>query len=369
MIPRSSIRTLGRVRKTARLTAPGLWIGLNHERNRSPGRYKLLEIRALRRAARCPQENPMLPRRSLGWPITLGVVMIVLLVALLVGWVLVVVVAANRTSGSGYWWAILAVGATFLGLVLVGVVLYLLLSIKEIRLSQRQSNFIDSVTHELKSPLASLKLYVQTLSRRNVTETQQADFHRFMLEDLERLDSLINHMLDTARLNMTLPADETTDVELSNILRTCAKTAAMHYRLPDEAIKLELVPAVVRAQPMDVEIVFRNLIDNAIKYSGDKPEVTVQSWVAGGGTVVTRIIDNGPGIPINLRRKIFGRFFRIGSELERSKTGTGLGLFIVRTLVKRMRGRINVRGRGAQPGSVFEVELPGHTAVPQQSAA
>ena len=118
----------------------------------------------------------MLTRRSLGWPITLGVVMIVLLVALTVGWVLVVVVAANRTSSSGYWWAILAVGTTFLVLVLVGVVLYLVLTIKEIRLNQRQSNFIDSVTHELKSPLASLKLYVQTLSRRNVTESQQADF-------------------------------------------------------------------------------------------------------------------------------------------------------------------------------------------------
>ena len=311
----------------------------------------------------------MLTRRSLGWPITLGVVMIVLLVALTIGWVLVVVVAANRTSSSGYWWAILAVGTTFLGLVLVGVVLYLLISIKEIRLNQRQSNFIDSVTHELKSPLASLKLCVQTLARRNVTEAQQADFHRFMLEDLERLDSLINHMLDTARLNLAPLADETVDVELSNVLRSCAKTACTHYRLVDEAIKLELTPAVVRAQPIDVEIVFRNLIDNALKYSGESPEVTVQSWVAGGGTVVTRIIDNGPGIPINLRQKIFGRFFRIGSELERSKTGTGLGLFIVRTLVKRMRGKVTVRGRGGQSGSVFEVELPGHEVVQEQSAA
>ena len=307
----------------------------------------------------------MLTRRSLGWPITLGVVMIVLLVALTVGWVLVVVVAANRTSSSGYWWAILAVGTTFLALVLVGVVLYLLLSIKAIRLNQRQSNFIDSVTHELKSPLASLKLYVQTLSRRNVTEAQQADFHRFMLDDLERLDSLINHMLDTARLNLAPPTVEATDVELASVLRACAKTALTLYRLPEETIKLDLVSSLVRAQPVDVEIVFRNLIDNAIKYSGDKPEVTLQSWIAGGGIVVTRVIDNGPGIPINLRRKIFGRFFRVGSELERSKTGTGLGLFIVRTLVKRMRGRVTVRGRGAQSGSVFEVELPGQETAPQ----
>jgi signal transduction histidine kinase len=85
--------------------------------------------------------------------------------------------------------------------------------------------------------------------------------------------------------------------------------------------------------------------------------------------VVTRIIDNGPGIPINMRQKIFGRFFRMGSELERSKPGTGLGLFIVRTLVKRMRGKINVRSRGGQSGSVFEVELPGRELTPQQSAA
>lgn len=311
----------------------------------------------------------MLIRRSLGWPITLGVIMIVLLVALTVGWVIIVVFAAHLTSSAGYWWAILAVGTTFLALVLVGVVLYLLLSIKEIRLNQRQSNFVDSVTHELKSPLASLKLYVQTLSRHNVTTEQQVDFHRFMLEDLERLDSLINHMLDTARLNQAPLADETVDVELSEVLRNCAKTAAMHYRLPEDTITLELEPAIVRATPMDVEIVFRNLIDNALKYSGDRPEVTVQSWVAGSGTIVTRIIDNGPGIPANLRRKIFGRFFRLGSELERSKPGTGLGLFIVRTLVKRLRGDVHVRGRGSQSGSVFEVELPGHALAAQQSAA
>ncbi len=311
----------------------------------------------------------MLTRRSLGWPITLGVVMILLLVALTVGWVVISVVGAQMTKAAGYWWATLAVGTTFLTLVLVGVIAYLVLTIKEIRLNQRQSNFIDSVTHELKSPLASLKLYVQTLSRHSVTEAQQSDFHRFMLEDLERLDSLINHMLDTARLNQAPLSDEAVDVELSSLLHRCTATACGHYRLPPETVTFDVMPSVVRAQPMDVEIVFRNLIDNALKYSGEHPQVTVQSWVTGGGTVVTRIIDNGPGIPANLRRKIFGRFFRIGSELERSKTGTGLGLFIVRTLVKRLRGKIHVRDRADETGSVFEVELPGHAIPAQQSAA
>jgi signal transduction histidine kinase len=83
---------------------------------------------------------------------------------------------------------------------------------------------------------------------------------------------------------------------------------------------------------------------------------------------VTRVADNGPGIPAKLRRKIFGRFVRLGQELERSQPGTGLGLFIVRTLVKRMRGDISVRSRGAQPGTVFEVELPGELAAPTPQA-
>src|SRR4029078_5768685 len=146
----------------------------------------------------------MFRRRSLGWPITLGVVMIVLLVALVIGWVILAVRAAQENTN---WYAVLAVGATFFGLMIAGVVMYLTISVKEINLNQRQSNFIDSVTHELKSPLASLKLYLQTLSRRQVSEAQQADFHRFMLDDLDRLDALINHMLDAARVEQA-PADD-----------------------------------------------------------------------------------------------------------------------------------------------------------------
>ena len=150
-------------------------------------------------------------RTSLRWPITLGVIMIVLVVALIVGWVVVTMLGTERSAA---YWALLAVGTTFLVLVLVGVVLYLLISIKEIRLNRRQSNFVDSVTHELKSPIASLKLCLQTLSRRNVDEQRQADFYRFMLDDLARLDNLINHMLDAARLDQQPVEAEIVDVEL-----------------------------------------------------------------------------------------------------------------------------------------------------------
>ncbi len=305
-------------------------------------------------------------RTSLGWPITLAAVMIPLLVALIIGWVLLAVAASQYAA---YWWAVLALGTTFLVLVLVGVVLYLVISIKEISLSQRQSNFIDSVTHELKSPIASLKLYLQTLSKRNVTEAQQADFHRFMLEDLERLDTLISHLLEAARLPHQAPQGDETDVELSSVLRQCVRAALVQYNLDEDRIRLELAPAIVRCRPIDVEIVFRNLIDNAIKYSGPNPEVIVQSWTDGKGLVITHVIDNGPGIPVQWRRKIFGRFVRLGSELERSQTGTGLGLYIVKGLVKKMRGSVQVRSRLGRPGTTFEVELPGIAAMTADPAA
>ena len=264
--------------------------------------------------------------------------------------------ALSQTEWSGFYWALLAVGTTFLVLVLVGVVLYLLISIKEIRLNQRQSNFIDSVTHELKSPIASLKLYLQTLSRRNVDEQRQADFYRFMLDDVERLDKLINHMLDAARLDQH-PVEAESDVELAEVLRSCASTACLRYHLPPDVVQLNVEPALVRARPMELEMIFRNLIDNAIKYADHDPRVEIESLAKEDHTVVTRIIDNGCGIPAPLRRKIFGRFVRLGNELERSRTGTGLGLFIVRNLVKRLGGQIVVRDRAGQTGTMFEVQL------------
>lgn len=288
-------------------------------------------------------------RRSLGWSITMGVIMIVLLVALMIGWILLSLSSA----------ALLAVGTTFLVLVLIGVVLYLTIAVKQISLNQRQANFIDSVTHELKTPIASLKLYLQTLSRRNVSEQQQHEFCRFMLEDVDRLDTLINHMLDAARLDQVSPQNEAVGGSLADLLKNCASTVCLRHRLPPETIELDVAPSFVFGRPLDLEIIFRNLLDNAVKYSMPHPEVKVESWSNGRGAVVTRVSDNGPGVPVNLRRKIFGRFVRLGSELERTQSGTGLGLYIVRTLVRRMKGKVTVRGRGTQQGTIFEVELPG----------
>ncbi len=285
--------------------------------------------------------------------------MLMLLGVLTVGWVLLYVFTAlDKPSAAGWHWAFLAVGSTFILLLVVGVVLYLTLSLKAINLSRRQSNFIDSVTHELKSPLTSMKLYSQTLDRREVSQAQREMFHRFIREDLDRLDRLINQILDAGRLDSGRVEGETQDVALAELLQACGDSVCLSYHVPATTIRWELKPCVVRARPVDLELIFRNLLDNAVKYAGSDPQVHVTLTPADNGKAIARIADNGKGIPPRLRRKVFGRFMRLGDELEREKRGTGLGLFIVRTVVRKLRGRIRVRDRDDGVGTVFEVELP-----------
>ncbi|HID75684.1 MAG TPA: sensor histidine kinase, partial [Planctomycetaceae bacterium] len=165
----------------------------------------------------------MSARRSLGLPIILAIAMTAILVVLAVGWVFLAtlgIVGAPRLAGLS--WTLLSVGSAFLVLLLVGVIIYLGLSIKTINLNRRQSNFIDSVTHEFKSPIASMKLCLQTLSRRQVSEEERKGFYHFMLEDLDRLDQLVNHVLAAGRLDTPLEDDGVEEVGLHTVLEECA---------------------------------------------------------------------------------------------------------------------------------------------------
>jgi signal transduction histidine kinase len=302
----------------------------------------------------------MFEHRSLKWPITLGVLMFVILAALLVGWILLNVPGLRDAKWAPLYITLLLTGTVFLTFAIVGTALYLTLSIKAINLTRRQSNFIDSVTHELKSPIASLKLYLQTLNRRNVPPQEQEAFFKDMLEDVERLDQLINHLLDVARIEKDRTAPPAEDLRLDEVLKRCAGSVCQRYERPGEAIELETPPATVHAARVDLELIFRNLIDNGMKYANEEdPRVNVAIEPDGANMVVVRVADNGRGIPHSLRHLIFGRFVRLGSELEREKPGTGLGLYIVRTMVGRLGGKIRIRDREPGPGMVFEVQLPG----------
>jgi signal transduction histidine kinase len=307
----------------------------------------------------------MLERRSLRGPITLGVVMIVTVVALAIGWVAINLgnATVNRDSAPLYY-VVLAIGSIGLGVVLAGVIAYLTLTVKAINLNRRQSNFIDSVTHELKSPIASLKLYLQTLSRRSVDQAQSDDFHRIMLADVERLDQLINHLLDAARIERGSDAAEPQEVRLDDLLRHCANAVCARYGVPTDTVDIDSPRMILRSRPTELDILFRNLIDNAVKYGGQPPEVSVVA-AASGNRASVRVSDNGPGIPPNLRRKVFARFVRLGSELERSKPGTGLGLYLVRSVTRALGGSIHIETKSEAgdeleaTGTSFCVTLPG----------
>lgn len=310
----------------------------------------------------------MLERRSLKAPIALGVVMIVLVVILAAVWIFGNVLGATGNLGSSaVFWVMLATGAILLAGVLAGVIAYLTLTVKAFNLNRRQSNFIDAVTHELKSPIASLKLYLQTMARRSVDEQQQQDFHRFMLEDVERLDLLINHLLDVARIDRGVDPATDEKVPLQQLLTQCGSDTCLRYRLPAETITIDCPEIVIRSKLIQLEILFRNLIDNAVKYGGTPPKVEVAAKPAPEGKVTIWIIDNGAGIPSNQRRKVFGRFIRLGNELERSTPGTGLGLYLVRNVVKSIGGSIRVSDRTDGTGTVFEVTLGG--VIPPTTAA
>jgi two-component system phosphate regulon sensor histidine kinase PhoR len=305
----------------------------------------------------------MFERRSLKVPIVLAVTMILLLVSLLIGWILLSFFGTQGTGSSpAVYWALLTTGSAMFAFVTVGVVMYLIMSIQQIGLNRRQTNFIDSVTHELKSPIASLKLYLQTLARRNMNEAQRQDFYRQMLADTDRLDQLINHLLDTARLEQrkVIQPEEREWLNVGEVARQCSDAVSSRYSVDNQRIQLIDSGQELLARRSDLTILLRNLIDNAVKYGGSPAEVAVQIGAGNRpGWLEISVEDNGPGIPRPMRRKIFGRFVRIGNELERNRQGTGLGLFLVRSVLRPLKGRIRLDDSPLLGGARFVIQLPG----------
>ena len=298
----------------------------------------------------------MFRRSSLRWPILLSTVLFVLIIGLLVVWII-----GQATTEQ---WALLTIGTIVFALLLVGFTVYMILTIKEIRLNQRQANFLDAVTHELKSPIASIKLYLQTLDMRQVDLDQQREFHRFMLEDVQRLDALIDDLLEVARLDHRRKGEPEETVDLGQVVQQSRDIVQRRYGLPPDAILLVMEPCWVQGRIHDLELIVLNLLDNAAKYGGSPLQVRVELTMKSQKRVLLRISDNGQGIPFEARRKIFQRFVRGGSELERTTQGTGLGLYLVRELLSKMKGRIHVHGRGPLRGATFDVELPGWPREP-----
>ena len=303
-------------------------------------------------AARSTSSVSLNRRRTLRVPVTLSVILMTLNVALMVCWIILL---ARIQS-----WSALTVGTVVFALILVGLIVYLFVTVKEVRLNQRQVNFVDSVTHELKTPIAALRLYLETLQLRELDSEQRADFYQTMENELQRLDHLISQLLEVGRLDAIGHLADPENIELDRLLRDCAESACVHHKqVAEEIFTFDIEPTVVHTRRVVLEMIFRNLLDNAVKYAGEPTEVLVRVTTKPRGRISVQIIDNGEGVPADIRKQIFRMFYRGESELERRQKGTGLGLYISRTLTQILKGTISVHDRPDGPGSVFEVELPG----------
>lgn len=299
-------------------------------------------------------------RSSIHLPITLSVSLMALNVTLMICWIIIL---AQRAR-----WTALTIGVVAFTLILAGLSLWLVLTLKEIALNNRQANFVDSVTHELKSPIAALRLYLETLRMRNLDASKREEFHSIMDTELHRLDALINQLLEVGRLDAIGENTDPEHIELTDLLRFCAETACAQRKMAiGDVFEFRTAPITLLARRIVLELIFSNLIDNAVKYAGDPPQAVLETSRLGTNRVRVRITNNGTGIPPEERNKIFKIFYRGGDELQRRQKGTGLGLYIVSTLVKRLRGKVSVHDRAdGQEGCTFELELYG--VIPQHPA-
>ncbi|MGH0036667.1 MAG: sensor histidine kinase [Myxococcota bacterium] len=314
-----------------------------------------------------------MPKRSIGTPLTIGIVLAVLLVALAVGWQVllwsdVAPPATPLDDGlSTRDWVLWILGSIFFALVLIGLVWLCAWLVREMRVNQSQRAFLDAVTHEMKTPLASFRLYLDTLGRLDVEPGKRAEFIDHMREDLDRLDGTIDQVLAAARADERGRSARREPVDVVGVLAECVDRVRERHGLAEEAVRLENgTGTLVRGDRGELEMVFRNLLENAIKYSEDPVEVRVRIRSANDTRVTVEIADRGIGIPQGDLSKIFQRFYRARRDVQRKASGLGLGLFIVGNLVRRQGGRIEARSEGAGRGSRFVVTLRaarGHAAA------
>ncbi len=311
-------------------------------------------------------------RRSIGLPLTIGITLCVVAAALLVGWQVLVVqdlgtVARGLTALQ---WAFIILGSVFFLLLITGLMLLCAWLVREMRLNQRQQAFLDAVTHEMKTPLASLRLYLETLERRDPEPARRQAFLRKMDEDVERLEHTVNQVLAAARAEARPPPGRREAVELRGLLGECIEDLRARHGLPEDAVRLEgREPALAWGDATELAVVFRNLVENAVKYSEPPVDVRVRLEAAPDGRIRVEIRDRGIGIEPRELRKIFQRFYRAGRDVQRQAAGLGLGLFIVRNLVRRQGGRVEARSEGSGRGSRFRVTLRAADAVAAGSGA
>ena len=299
-------------------------------------------------------------RSSISIPITLGAITVLLSIALLVGWSFLLGQKITRSADvAGDVW-LLVLGALSFVLIIVVLVLFVISLARGIIEVRKQDTFIDSVTHELKSPLASLQLCLETLGREGLEGDAREKLRRMMLEDVDRLRAFIDDVLEANRLSYARPGMlNLSDVSLAQLVEQCAASVRARHKLGLREVLVDVDPEIiVSTDRAALEIVVKNLIDNAAKYSERPARVEVVARRESNQTVRFEVSDNGIGIDRKDLKRVFHRFYRVEDQEVRERRGTGLGLFVVWALVKQLGGKVQASSEGRGQGTTMRVELP-----------
>ncbi|MBA3334531.1 MAG: HAMP domain-containing histidine kinase [Acidobacteria bacterium] len=283
--------------------------------------------------------------------LALGICSVALAVALNVGWILL-----NLQQI-----ALLVFGIIFFALVITGLVLNTIFLIREIRRNEQHDAFLNAVTHELKTPIASIHLYLETLKTRSVTEEKKQEFYDVMIADTNRLLNTVEQVLQASQARERKQLLNISEIEPAGLLRDCVDIVRRRYNLNKDTIAFEDLSggAKILGDTAELQAVFTNLLDNAVKYSGDAvAKISVELKIADKKSLEIRINDEGIGIPPDQLKRIFRRFYRVPGFVAHKAKGTGLGLFIVQTIVKKHKGKIFAKSEGENLGSTFVVRLP-----------
>jgi signal transduction histidine kinase len=297
-------------------------------------------------------------RRSISLPIVISVLAVLLTFAVLVGWILVIreYQLVTREIWNNYW--LLAAGTISLALIICVLVMFSVSLVREILEGRRQQMFIDSVTHELRSPLASIKLCLETLGREGISENQRSELRKMMLHDVERLSVFVDDILQASRIAYGRRSQTWTVVDVVPLVQSCIDGIRTRHDLPPDAITLRAPERLATfSDPTALEIIVKNVLDNAVKYSSPAPQVEVDVQ-ATTGTLSITVRDNGIGIERSQLRRIFHRFHRAPDPRVNERSGSGLGLYVVHRLVLNLGGRIRARSAGRDQGTTMHIELP-----------
>jgi len=289
--------------------------------------------------------------KTIAFFVTLGACLVGLAVALNVTWVVL------------NWREVvpLVLGIIFFALIIAGIIVYTIFLVREIHKNEQQDSFLNAVTHELKTPIASLRLYLETLQTRQLTDTQRQDFYRIMLEDTDRLLATVEQILRAGEARHAQSKKNWEEVDFSSLVAETVELTRLRHHLSPETLGFVTPPQeklLIKGNPQELRTAVFNLVENAVKYSGEQKEIGIEVLTPDIDTILLQVRDQGVGIPASELKRIFKRFYRVSSSATGRVKGTGLGLFIVRSIARRHGGEAFAQSEGTGRGSTFTLRLP-----------